>query len=183
MRHLTLTFPAAPWSPALFWISALGSLLLLGVGFAAWAVIPSAAAAHFVGTLVAAAPLVTVAGATLFVVRGFALVDGELHVRRLLWTTRLSLSGLRAAGPDPTLLRGSLRTVGNGGLYSFSGRFYNRRTGSYRAFITDWSRAVVLRTEAGAIALSPDDPAAFTQSLRRLYPGLRELPADPIAAG
>lgn len=166
-------FRAAPWSK-LLWIATIFSCaILLGVGYAAWRVIPRGTRvpyAELVGTIVAwVSPLVAVL-ATLFVVRSFALEGRDLLVERLIWWTRLPLDDLRRVSVDPTILRGSLRVVGNGGLFSITGLYWNRRIGRYRAFLTDPKKTVVLVTGSRTIALSPDDPLMFVDRIRALFP-------------
>jgi hypothetical protein len=62
-------------------------------------------------------------------------------------------------------MRGSIRTFGNGGAFSFSGVYYNKRLGSYRAFVTDPRRAVVLRYATRKVVLSPAVPEDFVNDL------------------
>jgi hypothetical protein len=107
-------------------------------------------------------------GAALFVVRGYEVGAGELRVERLLWATRVDLSGLLRAVSDPSAMRGSLRIFGNGGLYAVTGLFQNGTLGRYRAFVTDQKRAVVLFLPERTIVLSPEDPGAFLEQLRVL---------------
>jgi hypothetical protein len=175
-------FDAAPWSKLLWVATIFSSALLVGVGYAAWRVIPHGTrkpGAELVGTIVAWVPPLIALFAILFVVRGFALEGRTLVVRRLLWFTVLPLDDVRSVEADPQLLRGSLRVVGNGGLFSITGTFWNRRIGRYRAFITDPGKTVVLVTGAGTIALSPDDPVMFVDRIRAMYPAARiERPAD-----
>ncbi len=52
-------------------------------------------------------------------------------------------------------MKGSIRTFGNGGLFCFSGRFRNRKLGSYRAFATDPKLAVVLRFPDKIVVVTP----------------------------
>jgi hypothetical protein len=169
-------FPAAPWSK-LLWVATIFTCVLLGsVGYAAWRVIPhlpSKPGAALVGTLVAATPPLVALLAVLFVVREFALEGRALAVRRLLWWTVVPLEGLKSIAMDAEVLRGSLRVAGNGGLFSITGTFWNRRVGRYRAFITDPSKVVILVTPGRTIALSPADPAAFVDRVRALFPGAR----------
>jgi hypothetical protein len=98
----------------------------------------------------------------------FGTVEDEpdaILVHRLLWSTPLPRVGLRSAQVEPDAMRGSLRTFGNGGAFSFSGFYYNQRLGSYRAFVTDPRRAVVLRYATRRIVLSPDSPEYFLRDL------------------
>ena len=67
-------------------------------------------------------------------------------------------------------MRRSIREFANGGLFSYTGGFHNSVLGSYRAFVTDHARTVVLRFPDRAagdrvVVLSPDDPEAFVARL------------------
>jgi hypothetical protein len=106
-------------------------------------------------------PLGVLGGTALFCVRGYALSPGELRVKRLFWDTRISLHGLREAVFDPEATRRSIRLMGNGGLFAFTGWFRNTRLGRYRAFLTDPKRTVVLRFPGRTIVVSPHDPEGF----------------------
>jgi hypothetical protein len=61
--------------------------------------------------------------------------------------------------------RRSLRTFGNGGAFSFTGFYYNKRLRSYRAYVTDPRRSVVLRYTNRRVVLSPAAPEDFVQDL------------------
>jgi len=158
-------YPAAPWSGFLKGISIVVTLLLPGVSLLVAVTVP----AHLppvLRTLTVALPLVILLAAVPFVVRDYALRDGTLQVRRLFWTTSVALGKLREATIDPQAGAGSIRLFGNGGLFSFSGWFRNAKLGRYRAFVTDWQRAVVLRGAICTVVLSPADPAGFVRDLQ-----------------
>ncbi len=110
--------------------------------------------------------VLVLAGTAPFTVRGYEIADGAILVHRLFWKTRLPLADLRAAEVEPRAMAGSLRTFGNGGAFSFTGWFWNRRLGRYRAFVTDFGRTVVLRFTDRTIVISPADPGAFVAALR-----------------
>ena len=165
-------FTAAPWSPLLKLTSVGTTLLLAGLGGWLAHVVPLYGASHPAALVAMVLAPAILLGALLFVVNGYAIHDRELRIRRLLWQTSIDLSGLRSANPDALLLRGSLRIAGNGGVFSFSGYFWNRRIGRYRAFVTDWKRAVVLQLPRQIIVVSPSDPAAFVQYLHGSFSGL-----------
>ena len=120
-------------------------------GFAVGRALPA------VGAAVLAVPVV----AALFSVRGYALKPDTLLVKRLLWNTEVPLRGLRSADADPTLLAGSWRTFGNGGFFSFSGWFYNKALGKYRAFVTNHDDTVVLRFSDRTVVVSPSPADEF----------------------
>ena len=86
-------------------------------------------------------------------------------MHRLLWSTVLPRVGLESAQVEPDAMRGSLRTFGNGGAFSFTGFYYNKRLGSYRAFVTDPHRTVVLRYATRRVVLSPATPEDFVRDL------------------
>jgi hypothetical protein len=67
-------------------------------------------------------------------------------------------------------MRGSLRTFGNGGAFSFTGFYYNKRLRSYRAYVTDPRRAVILRYANRRVVLSPASPADFVDDLALARP-------------
>lgn len=147
----------------------MATLLVGGLGVYLWG-----QAERLSGPLLAlavAGPWIVLVAAALFTVRGYELDAGELRVQRLLWATRVPLAGLRRAWADPKALKGSIRLLGNGGLYSFSGLFRSGKLGRYRAFVTDWRRAVVLRFDGRTVVVTPDRPDGFLERLPLYAPG------------
>lgn len=113
-------------------------------------------------------PCVTLAGLaifSLFSVRGFSVQGRDLLIQRPLWQTRFPLDQLHHAYADSTAMKGSLRSAGNGGLFAFTGWFRNKKLGTYRAFVTDPNRCVVLDFKDYKIVVSPDDPDGFVKAL------------------
>lgn len=101
------------------------------------------------------------AGCALFTIRGYLVAGETLWVRRLFWSTRVSLRGLRSARFDPEATRASIRLWGNGGFFSFSGWYWNKRLGRYRLYATDPKRAVILDWGERRAVVTPDAPEAF----------------------
>ncbi len=106
----------APWSKLLITITSAVSLLCLGMatgfmisqpGLLPWG---------------AVIPLVIVTGGALFTIRGYTLTPDALLVHRLFWNTRIPLQDLQNTQVNSHAMDGSIRTFGNGGLFSFSGR-------------------------------------------------------------
>ena len=141
----------APWSKTLWIISAVATMILLGV---AAIPVPGLWGMRLL-------PLAILAGALPFVVRSYTIQDDALLIRRLFWDTRISLSGLRSVRFDPSAMCSSIRTCGNGGLFSFTGWYWNRNLGSYRAYVTDLSRVVVLTFDKRTIVVTPERPEEF----------------------
>ncbi len=154
----------APWSTSLIVMSVLTCIICLGVSACAWW---AAVAKHQAAPVrwVALLPLVILFGTALFTIRGYAITSDAILVHRLLWSTALPRFGLESAQVEPDAMRGSIRTFGNGGAFSFSGFYYNKRLGSYRAFVTDPRRAVVLRYATRRVVLSPAAPDDFVGNL------------------
>jgi len=66
---------------------------------------------------------------------------------------------------EPNAMRGSIRTFGNGGFFSFSGLYRNTLLGPYRPFVTDFRHTVILRYHDRTIVVSPPEPEEFSNAL------------------
>ena len=143
----------APWSWQLIAISVLLTGLCLWIGISrfsgAWSFVP----------------IVLMAGCALFVVRGYVITPEAIVVKRLFWCTRLPRIGLVSATFSPKAMKGSVRTFGNGGFYSFTGWHWNRELGNYHALVTDPARSVVLRYPGRRFVVSPGNPDGFVREL------------------
>ncbi|HEY8903963.1 MAG TPA: PH domain-containing protein [Chthoniobacterales bacterium] len=151
----------APWCGLLIGISIFATLLCLGssVSLAFFTHTPTW------GSALPAFPVLLIPASALFVVRRYRITPDAILVRRSFWDTRLSRAGLMSATFEPGVMRGSLRTFGNGGFFSFTGWYWNRRLRTYQAFVTDLQRTVVLRYESRTIVLSPENPEQFLGDL------------------
>jgi hypothetical protein len=146
----------APWGGSLICISA----------FATFVCVAAAIYLALRGSVwMALFPLAIVFGGVLFTIRGYSVSSDMLLVHRLWWSTRLSLCHLHSAQVEPRAMRWSIRTFGNGGLFSFTGWYYNRLLGAYRAFVTDPNRAVVLELGRRSVVVSPSVPEDFVRDL------------------
>lgn len=153
---------AAPWSTGLVVVSVTVTLLFAGVaGAALFLPVPTA----WLRWTLLILPPVLLAVCALGAVRGYTLERGMLWIHRPLRVTGLPLTGLRACTWDPEATRNSLRLFGNGGLYAFTGLFWNRRLGRYRMYATDLRRAVVLRFTDRTVVISPDRPEEFVRAV------------------
>lgn len=168
-------FPAAAWPTALTVSSVLGGIVLIGVGIAATKAIPHGTQVPYAeafGTVVAFVPPAIAVFALLFVVVGYELKSQQLRIRRLLWTTQVSLDGLQKIQIAPDLMKCSLRLFGNGGLFSITGLYQNHRLGRYRAFVTNPQYAVALFLPDRILVVSPADIKAFKQEICSQFPDL-----------
>src|SRR5262245_327572 len=121
----------APWSKTpstatLFSVALLGAVMLGAIVFHArmsWLAL----------LVLIVMPLLVLATTAPFMVRGYVLTPQEILVKRAGWITHLPLAELQSVAGDNEAMRGSIRLLGNGGLFAFTGYFWNRRLGRYRA--------------------------------------------------
>ena len=153
------TYPA-PWSQSLKVISALATVFCVGITvfMIGWD--------QAISPWLALLPLTILLGSAPFTIRSYTVTPDAILIRRLWWATRLPLEGLQSAEFVPNAMRWSLRTCGNGGLFSFTGFYRNKALGAYRAYVTNLQRTVVLRFAKRTVVVSPGDPNAFIQELR-----------------
>ena len=155
---------AAPWGLALKLISVGSAALVTAVAaivFQLESVPPQ------VRAVAGLCPLLLLVPCCLFTIRGYTVHPDAVLVRRLLWSTSIPLTGFESAVVDPDAMRRALRVFGNGGLFSFSGVFWKRGVGNFRAYVTDLNRCVVLRMDGRTVVLSPDDPERFVRLVSR----------------
>ncbi len=150
----------APWGKTLRWMSGFSCVIILA------AVIPLSLKIKSENLRwLPALPLLILPVAALFAIRSYAIEPNVLAIRRLLWTTRLPLSGLQSAELSPNAMRGSVRLFGNGGMFSITGLYRNRALGNYRAFVTDLTKTVVLRFPKHTFVISPEKPEQFVAEI------------------
>lgn len=150
----------APWGKTLRWSSAIVTVLVLG-GLVATAPLHR----NWLGWVIFAFLVLLLPGAALFTVRGYAVTADAILVRRLFWYTRIPRAGLLSAMALPHAMKGSIRTCGNGGMYSFTGWYWSKALGRFQPYVTDLNHTVVLRWEKKTVVLSPDDPEGFVRAL------------------
>lgn len=158
-----MTTHKAPWGKPLIVVSTLVAVLCLGAAVGTPIILPGEAGWTF--HLLRWLPLVLLAGMLPFVVRSYTITEDAILIRRLFWNTRLERGLLVAAEISPKVMNKSLRACGNGGGFSFTGWYWNRQLGLYRAFVTDLNRTVVLKFRLRNIVVSPENPAAFVGEL------------------
>jgi len=151
---------AAPWSKSLIVLSAVLSLICLMIGIMA---IQRASGYRMALSWL---PTVLAMGCALFSIRGYSVTPDAILIHRLLWTPELPRGGLDSARFLPHAMRWSIRTFGNGGFFSFSGFYWSKVLGAYRAYVTDPARTVVLHySSCRTVLLSPDTPENFVHDL------------------
>jgi hypothetical protein len=172
-------FRVADWPTGLKVSSILGSLLVPVLTSLAFRAVPAVPGFTRDFGIVVAATLPTALLLCLaFVVTGYAVDRHTLYVRRLLWSTRFPLAGLRRVYPLSGLCKGTLRVFGNGGLFAFTGLYRNRELGLFRLFATDLRHSVVLVLPKRTVVVTPAEPTEFVRYLHRWFPDSNEGPAS-----
>ncbi len=156
---------AAPWGKLLTVMSIFATVVCVGVAVAVMIGSLSEPESATTMRLAALLPVAIIAFAALTRVRGYAITGDEIIVQRPLGSRHFERARLQSAAVDPAALHRSIRLFGNGGFFSFSGVFGSPKLGRYRAYVTDPSRAVVLRFADRVVVISPSDPAAFVRDV------------------
>ena len=154
---------SAPWSGLLKAVSGVATVICLGI--VSMHPVWGGKVPLPVIILSEVLPLAVLAACALFIVRGYMITPDAILVKRLFWNTRLPRVGLESATYSPEATQGSVRTCGNGGLYSFTGWYWNHGLGRYRAYVTDHAKVVVLKYPESTIVLSPGDPDGFVAAV------------------
>jgi hypothetical protein len=155
----------APWGTLLKITTSLLILTLAGIAIAGALTGPRGNILWVLGMVVV--PLLILVVASLFIIRGYVLTGDSLLVRRVGWTSKMDLSGLTSVEVDPQAMTKSIRTFGNGGLFCFAGAFYNKKLGSYRAFVMDPRRSVILRWANRVAVVTPEHPQQFAAMITK----------------
>lgn len=155
-------FYRAPWGMMLIVISALTTILCLGIPAIEF-IKP-----HNNKDFALFLPVLLLAGGALFIIKGYTLTNDTLIIHRLFWDTQLPLAGLKSADQNMNPLRGAIRTWGNGGLYSFTGYYYSKPLGTFRMYATDLKKLVVIYFAKGAAVISPENPEEFVRSINNI---------------
>ena len=156
----------APWGTLLKVISTLGSVLLIGI-FGGM-ILSGRAGSVITIALYSVIPLLILFISLLFTVRGYSISGNSFRIRRLLWYTDIDISMLKSVEYDPKAMTGAMRTFGNGGLFSFSGSYKSGKLGTFKAYVTDFKKCVVIVTAGQTVVVSPENPELFVEVLRNL---------------
>ena len=111
-------------------------------------------------------PLTIIIGSALFMIRGYAIKKDKLIIKRFGWKTIIDLNQLQTVQINPEIMKKSTKTFGNGGLFSFTGKYRNEQLGSYSAYVTNPDLAVILKFTDKVIVVTPDNPNIFAEQIR-----------------
>jgi len=98
-------------------------------------------------------------GGYLFSTQKYLVDNNDLIIKRPIGDRKISIADIeeiRLIGEGN--MTGTIRTFGNGGLFGYYGKFYNRTFGSMTLYTTQRANRVFIRTKGGSkIVISPDD--------------------------
>ena len=150
---------SAPWGVSLRLITGFTVLILVCVPIIGLCTGPRDAHAWYLWYFpMVALPLAILIISAFFSIRGYVLTHDSLLIRRVGWESKVNLSGLVSVEADPRAMAHSIRTFGNGGLFSITGKFRNKKLGPYRAFATDPNKSVILRFNSRVVVVTPANP-------------------------
>jgi hypothetical protein len=101
----------------------------------------------------------------LLTVRGYTITDDSILIHRLICATRLQLEPLNEVDFNPPPFARAIRFFGNGGMFGICGLYYERKIGTFRAFVTDTAQPILLKFPSRSIVISPRDPRRFVSEL------------------
>ena len=168
MNSITPNKFSAPWGKLLKGTSIFVVLLFAALIIADSYILRAARVSVWLHPATVGGLLAVLLGCLPFVIRGYVITDEGILIRRLWWNTVLPRDSLVSAEVVPNAMSRSLRTCGNGGLFSFTGFYWNKQIGHYKAYVNDLNRTVVVRTKKRTAVLSPDDPQAFVDAVNAL---------------
>jgi len=137
-------FPVAPWPRNLKIISALGTALLVVLVLRRIGQFQRPRGLPLLWPGNRTRPSGNLVGSLIFMVTGYSVDGSTLIVQRLFFSTEDPAWGVRRVFADPAVCKGSVRVIGNAGLFSFTGLYQSKALGRYRLFATDFSRSVVM---------------------------------------
>ncbi|HUI79504.1 MAG TPA: PH domain-containing protein [Bryobacteraceae bacterium] len=115
--------------------------------------------------------------------RSYGFADGSIVVKRLIGSVRVPLAGLQEARPaTKDDFSGCVRLWGSGGLFGYYGWFQTSKLGRCKWYVTDRSKAVVVRTGAQTILFSPDEGDRFLECIRAVSTVPATVADQPLAA-
>ncbi len=101
--------------------------------------------------------------------KSYLITEDSLQICRIVGNYRIPYTVinkvLRASKDD---MRFTIRTIGNGGLFGFTGNFRNSRFGRMRWFVTQRKNYVIIETNDNKkIVISPDEPEKLALDLQK----------------
>ena len=113
--------------------------------------------------------LLLLTGCYLFSIKDYVVNDNDLIIRRPIGNRIIPLPDIEEARLIAKgEMKGTIRTFGNGGLFGYYGKFYNRTLGSMTWYVTQRKNMIYIKTTSGnKIIISPDDISIINKVIAR----------------
>lgn len=126
-------------------------------------------------------PVFMVAFGVMFRPTGYAVEGDGVYVLRPIGRRRIAVRGAEALVDDEAF-KSAWRLFGNGGFFGITGWFRTRRYGTCRAWVTDLSSLVALRSHGRTALISPRERERFVAALGDARPRAA-VPSSARGAG
>lgn len=97
----------------------------------------------------------------------YKVLSDKIIVQRPFDSVSIPTSGLTGRRIEKKDIRQSIRTFGIGGVFAYTGTFWNSKFGSMTWYVTDMDKAVLLTdSRSNKTIVSPDDAEKFIAALQ-----------------
>ena len=139
-----------------------------------------AATVHSIGVRIVSVLVMLVSYA--YSPRSYGFADGSIVIKRLVGTVRIPFKDIQDVRPvTKEDLTGTIRLWGSGGMFGYYGWFQTPRLGRCKWYMTDRSKAVVVRTATQTVLVSPDPREIFLDRIRAWAPPRAKSADQPLA--
>jgi len=120
-------------------------------------------------------PLVLIIATYLYRTTAITIDNTGIIVERNISPVAINYSDITSVMPLTKADMGLVaRTFGNGGLFGYTGMFYNKKYGSMKWYCTNRSNYVLIEKANGKKAvISPDEPGEFIKDIKEASPSLK----------
>lgn len=116
--------------------------------------------------------LVLCTGAYLFSPLGITINSTEITINRKIKPVVISFNDIKTVRKlEPSDMKGAIRTMGNGGLWGYTGKYYNRKMGSMTFYCSQRENYILIELTSGKkVIITPDEPNELIAELKTQKP-------------
>jgi len=113
-------------------------------------------------------------GMYFFRIMAITLNDTSLTIERQIKPVNINYQDIKSVRKvQDEEMKMTIRTFGNGGLFGYTGLYYNKKLGSMNWYCTQRKNYIlIVKTNNKQLVITPDDPDSFMRELRLIKPGL-----------
>lgn len=106
--------------------------------------------------------------------RGITITEGDIVIDRKIKPVTIHLRDIKAVYAVPkSEMTFTVRTFGNGGLFGYTGYYYNKKHGTMLWYCTQRTNYVMIENTAGKkIVITPDEPGQLLQHIQAIRPSI-----------